>query len=265
MFEAHLGPITDHESLRRRAIDYFQEYVRTNAAVPHTFAALNSAADPGPISPEQKLLRLESLAEPLSKTGVSFNDFADAHSKSDPASRALVDHVLDQWNHRPDIRRNPVSFAAFKEQLLDELSEPDWPEKLRDRLGLAHFDCVAGDIPVGLMEYEVGEVERQAESTTGLHHRFCAPTSLDGAPYAQFAPTPIQLPFGCPMALYVVQSDDDLVAELLHPRLMYVRSHLKRVGVISNRVAPADFIALRNNYLWALRLASMRDEFGAEV
>jgi len=52
---------------------------------------------------------------------------------------------------------------------------------------------------------------------------------------------------------------------LLHPRLMYVRSHLKRVGVISNRVAPADFIALRNNHLWALRLASMRDEFGAEV
>ena len=247
-FEAACAPVRNADELRRKATDYYEDYVRVQRAAPHTFQAMNDAAALPVPSPEQKLVRLESIAEPLDKIGLGFDDLARAFERHDRGSNTLVELFIDEWNRRTDIRRNPVSFAAFKEQLLPQLAEPDWPDQLRDHLGLAHFDPVAGPIVVALMEYEVEEVLVDSGGK-GLAHMFCAPTALDGSPYAQFVPTPNALPFGCPMALFLAQSDEDLIAEVLHPRLSYRRRHLKRLGVIQRPVSMDDFVALRNNHI----------------
>lgn len=260
-FEAFAAPSAhDPEALRRAAIDHYRENVYVFHATPETFIDINAAANVGQLSPEQKLVRLEWLSGPLDKQGLSFDELDAAFQKGDAASRALVDGFISQWNTRPDIRRNPVSFAAFEDQLVEELDAVDWADRLRDRLGLAHFDAVAERIPVALMEYEVQEVE-----TASFRNPFYAPTTLDGTPYAQFFPTPREMNFGCPMALYVVQSDEDLVAEVLHPRLVYGRQHLKKLGHIETPMASVDFVHMRNNHVYALRLASMRDTFGSDL
>jgi hypothetical protein len=67
------------------------------------------------------------------------------------------------------------------------------------------------------------------------------------------------------MALYVILSSDDLVAELLHPRLIYKREHLAKVGIISSGLPGADFRELRNAHLWALRIEADRDTYGVEL
>jgi len=258
-FEVFSRSSVDMESLRRAAIDYYRERVRVPQ--PETFTPLNAVAGLGPLSTEQKVVRLETLQEALDKTGVPFANLEAALAARDAMSRALLDSFISQWNERPDIPRNPLSFAAFKDQLLDEITSENWPDRLRDRLGLAHLDPAGGPIPVALMEYEVEDV---INGTVGSP-RFCAPTALDGTPYCQFVPTPRELPFGSPMALYPVQSDEDLVAEILHPRLTYLRGHMVKLGLITSRTASVDFVRLRNNHIWALRLATLREDFGVEL
>lgn len=259
-FEAFAGPaIADPDQLKRACIDHYHENVRVFHTTPETFTPLNAAANAGALSPEQKLVRLECLFEPLEKQGLTFDQLQVAFGKRDAESRALLDDFISQWNIRPDIRRNPISFAAFKDQLILELAADDWPDKLRDRLGLPHFNPIRETIPVALVEYEVQEIEAI------LPRPFYAPTALDGEPYSQFFPTPVEMDFGCPMALYVVQSDEDLVAELLHPRLAYGRQHVKQLGLIQAPVADVDFVGMRNNHVMALRLASTRYLFGSEL
>ena len=260
-FEACAQPDAhDVESLRRAAIDYYHERVRISHAEPETFTPVNDPANLGVLSPEQKLVRLECLSEPLAKTGMSFEVLRTASSASDAGSRTLVETFIEQWNTRPDIRRNPISFAAFSDQLIEELAASDWPDKLRDRLGLPHFDPVSGPIPMVLVEYEVSEIVAMGKAAP-----FYAPTALDGTPYHQFFPTPTELNFGCPMALHIVRSDDELIAEVLHPRLSYRRKHLRAFGLIEKLVAKTDFVALRNTHVLALRLATLRDGFGTDL
>lgn len=67
------------------------------------------------------------------------------------------------------------------------------------------------------------------------------------------------------MALFEIDSDEDLVVELLHVRLTYRVEHIIRLGEIARAPAPLALTRLRNHHLMALRLASGRDEFGEEM
>lgn len=254
------------ERLRRCSIDYYREYVRVDGDVPHTFAAINADAALSSISPEQKLIRVEGLRSPLDLTGITFGQLDTALSRKDGASRALVDLFVRDWNTRPDISRNPISFATFKDEFREDIAATDWPDRLRNKLGLGHYDpAISGPIPVALMEYEVSEVLSQVAYDARIANPFCAPTSLDTGPWAQFFPSPKQLNFGCPMALETVYSDDALVAEVVHPRLMYKQENFKKIGIISSGLPSTDFKEMRDNHLWALRIAADRIDFGAEL
>lgn len=265
IFEVYQDSATEPRTMRRRAVDYYEERVRTDRMLPDTFSASNAAANLGDLSPEQKMLRLECLFEPLDKTGVSFTALGQALGRHDRGSHTLVDDFLEQWNTRPDIRRNPVSFAAFQEECLDELAAPDWPDRLRDRLGLPHYNPTPAPIPVALMLYEAGEITNQVARDAVAAQTFCAPTALDGSPYTQFMPTPYELNFGCPMGLDPIISDENLIAEVVHPRLRYQRRHLVRVGYVNTLIPPVNLINLRNAHIMALRLASGRYDFGMDL
>jgi hypothetical protein len=261
------------EELRRSAIDYYKEQVRGSRTVPHTFLNLNAAAGIKTLARDLKLIRIESLLEPLEKTGKTLDDLIKAKTKTDKFSHALLDTFVDDWNTRTDVLRNPCSFAANKNQCLAEIASPDWPNQLRDKLGLEHYDGArTGPIPVALMEYEVGDILDQASSTPGLAYPFCIPTALDGKPNSQFFPTPRcasrtpgPLDFGCPMALFVILSENELIAEVVHPRLTYKRDNLLKVGLISAGLPGVDFKKVRNTHLWALQIEAERDDYGAEL
>jgi hypothetical protein len=67
------------------------------------------------------------------------------------------------------------------------------------------------------------------------------------------------------MGLFVLLSPDDLVAELLHPRLTYTGDNIAKIGVISSGLPGSDFKDVRNAHLWALRIEANRDTYGVEL
>jgi hypothetical protein len=67
------------------------------------------------------------------------------------------------------------------------------------------------------------------------------------------------------MALYEVQDDKDLLAEILHFRITYKREHLFRLDEIRTPPNAFDLRGLRNHHLFALHVASGRDDYGEEI
>lgn len=132
-FERGLStPCTDYMTLRDHLSDYVRTYVEVGLPhVPATFSA-NSTAMILP-SPEQKLVRIENITRHLINSGLTAAELERSLASSKPAKSAIAESFLDHWNLHRDSR---PSFAAFKDQLLTEISDTDWPHKLRDRLGL---------------------------------------------------------------------------------------------------------------------------------
>jgi len=184
-FERSLStPCSHHGDLRRKLNEFFETYFRVSAPdVPPTFQSQNSGARMGPLSPEQKLVRIEDITGVLSNNGYSLVDLDRSLSSGDPAVSATLDEFLDLWNFARDSR---PTFAAFKDQLWPEINDAAWSHKLRDRLGLAHYGAGDGPLSVALMEYTVDEVLGEAADSPDIAHPFCVPTFLDAKPSSQF-------------------------------------------------------------------------------
>ncbi len=264
VFEGTLKGIgAGYSDLRHQLSDFVETYVEVDAPdIPMTFGNQNRGASMATISPEQKLLRVEDITGHLTNAGLAFADLEGSLSSTDPEKSAMLDDFFNKWNRARD---NRPTFAAFKDQLLTEIGDPDWTHKLRDRLGLAHYDAAGGPLVVALMEYTVEEVLEESARSSDIEHPFCIPTFLDFGPSGQFFPTPKELPAGAPMALFEILSDEDLIAEVLHPRLTYHRHHIAKIGEITSNVSPIDFGTMRNSHLAALQVAAVRDDFGMEL
>ncbi len=91
------------------------------------------------------------------------------------------------------------------------------------------------------------------------------PTVLDARPNPQFFPSPAGLPFGRAMPLRDDYDETDLVAEVLHARIAYRRSHLVKVARMGAPPVRGDLKALLNHHLLVLRIASGRDDYGEET
>ncbi|NVO13489.1 MAG: hypothetical protein HXX10_05570 [Rhodoplanes sp.] len=260
VFEQEALGAVDPESLRKAHIDYWSEFVRVGDDVPHTFMASIDPTDLGAIDETQTIVRVEALTRPLAKHGISFDDLSKAYTGNDVP---VIQAFLAVWN-TADIRDRRPAFATFKDEVADDLERANWPDRLRDRLGLAHYDCAAGPVPVALMEYTVAEV-RASAAKASVSYAFTAPTVLDSGPWPYFFPAPPELCCGRTMTLYEVQDDKELLAEILHFRIDYERRHLLRLGEIRAAPGGVDLRSLRNHHLLALHIAAGRDDFGEDI
>jgi len=268
-FESEAAGAADPNTLRSCQTDYFETFVKVDADLwPDTFLIELEPADlgPGPLEPFQPVVRLEDLTRPLEAWGMPGENLRQRFDRlktafDDPDQGDVITRFLESWNRRRD--RRPA-FAAWKDQLLAELTQPDWPDLLRDRLGLAHYDCRDGPMPVALMEYFVKDVTAEA-TIHGLSHHFTAPTVLDSRPWPYFFPAPRELPYGRAMPLNPVDDEGQLLAEMLHVRLDYRREHIVRLGEIRRPPGPPDIKELRNRHLFALQVAAGRDDFGEDI
>lgn len=259
-FEREAAGAADATRLRNAHVDYWKTFVQVDEDVPHTFVAAMGPADLGTIDDQQKIIRLEFLARPLQAHAISFEQLKSAF---DGKETAVIEGFLRVWNSSNSRDWRPA-FCAFKDEVVDELARADWPSRLRDRLGLAHYDCKAGPIPIALMEYPVAEV-RGAATFFAVSSAFTAPTVLDSGPWPFFFPAPPELRCGRTMALYEVEDDKDLLAEILHFRIAYKLEHLVRLDEIHAAPKAFDLKGLRNHHLFALQVASGRDDFGEEI
>jgi len=106
--------------------------------------------------------------------------------------------------------------------------------------------------------------EVRAEATGfGVSAAFTAPTVLDSGPWPYFFPAPPELRCGRTMALYEVQDDKELLAEILHFRIAYKREYLVRLDEIRTPPNAYELRGLRNHHLLALHVASGRDDYGS--
>ena len=261
LFEELVRSADVPSALPARHAWYWKRYLRSGDPMPHTFQTDLEPArlGPLPLEPFQPIIRLEDLRTPLGAQGLVFEQLQTARSQN---HTAFVDSFLEDWNDARDYR---PAFAVWKDQVLGELAAPDWADRMRDRLGLAHYDPTDEPIPVALMQYTVRDVTIEAASF-GCSQAFTAPTVLDSGPWPYFFPAPKELPYGRAMPLTPMGSDEQLLAEMLHFRLTYRRDHIVDLGLIRRR-RPNVFSLkeLRNHHLVALRLASDRYDFGEEI
>jgi hypothetical protein len=226
--------------------------------VPHTFQRALQPAELLHYDDHQKIVRLEGLDRPLRSIGWTFAELRQAF---DDKNHAMLDKFMDVWDISRDAR---PSFGGFAAELADEIEAADWPCRLRDRLGLAHYDARTGPIAVALMSYPMRDVVAALEDPATAC-AFTVPTVLDSEPWPYFFPAPAGLPYGRAMPLAPIDSEDSLLAEILHCRLRYRRDHLIKVGEIVTPLGDLDIRALRNHHLTALRLAADDETFGEEI
>ena len=140
-FEREAIGATDHNSLRKAHADYWSEFIRVDEEeIPHTFQSALAPAGLGSIDDMQKIVRIESLTRPLAKHDITFERLREAVTNNETT---VVEGFMATWN-ASNIRDGRPAFATFKDEVIDDLGRPDWPTRLRDRLGLAHYDCADG-------------------------------------------------------------------------------------------------------------------------
>jgi len=277
-YEADHGPVgASYENWLESHKDYLEGSVYTE--MPETFLAVNTdAALPAAVSSElgegQELIRVESLDYALGETkvgsladlenilGIYNNQRRDSNLTGGDA-KSLLQEVCRSLNHNPFAVR--PRFAAFAQELSEDINTPDWTRRLRDRLGLAHLPPIGafGPHPVVLMRYTVREVADHARKLQA-NHPLAVPTVLDAEPYEIFHPSPREQNYGRTLNLAGSGNCDRLTSEVLHLRIDYAPSHIWKVGAITARAdtSPARLAELRGDHLTCLQLLSNRDDFG---
>lgn len=251
-------------SLKVRNSDYFKVSVEgvRRSHVPSTFQSINnSALYDSDIEPNQKLVRIECIDDILRGTGRAFADLEGALA---PGSRdeALIAQVVDQWRRFPGAR---PAYVAFKSELVDDLAQPDWLLRLRNRLGLGHYAPALGEHKAfALMEYLAKEAidEWNVARLRGAERPFAFPTVLEAPGSVCFFPAPreTQSNFALDLADGAAQPP---IRELLHLRITYRPQHLARVGELVGPVPGIELAARRDAHLEKLRRLSGRGDFGA--
>jgi len=241
----------------------------TGAHLPETFDPINAPMFADGLDDRQTVVRLERVDWPLSEAGLTITELEkwlsierDAKRRPDDQEKIFAREGLkdffDVWNEKRDDR--PL-FVAFKDEVAEDLAAPDWPRRLRDRLGLGHYHVPEGAaaVNVALMEYQVRDVSGKNDGAT-----FARPTALDGGLNPYFFPAPGNLPCGRTLDL-AGGGEDRLAAEILHRRVDYKLEWLRRLGVISTPIPKISLKRRRNDHLTVLRGACGRADFGQAI
>ncbi len=249
--------------LRRSVIQYVRDHMEIETGVPHTFAGDMEPAvlSPAGLEPTQWIVRLESLERIFAKWAAPAEQgqpLERLQKAKDANDTPLLNQFCDLWNNSGTRDFRPT-FAAWRGELEHELEADDWPDRLRDRLGLEHYNCANGPIPVALMMYQVKDVAAPVGASTA----FTAPTVFDFRPSPYFFPAPRNCPYGRVMSL--ISDDDDLLAEMLHVRIAYRPEHIAKLGYIARPSAGHDLKELRNHHRLALQVATSREDFGEDI
>ena len=239
------------------------------AACPETFRAASGLVELEAVDLNTYLIRMvsvEDLATMARTPADTLFELGERVSSSGqrgtPDEQKLSD-LLEEAYLGDRCDRRPV-FAAFYEDLQDDLAKPDWANRLRDRLGLYHLnEGQRGGLPrrVFLFWYRVRELPRRPGRTST--RPLAVPSVLDHRMNEAFCPAPAALDRG--RLVNLSESDTELPArELLHPFLPLEASHLLRVGKVTTPV-PADLAPARRNHLILVRMLAQQDDFAANT
>jgi hypothetical protein len=239
-----LAPPLDMDRWRPYHQKYMNAYVlikKETRGLPEIFAPVNRANAWEGLDENQFLVRVESLAFLLNRaeidTGINTHMTLVQQylkNRTDPDLQGSVTDLLQKANQGRDLR---PCFAGFWDEVKKFFADdpvnddPDWPNKVRDCLGLGHYDFRDGeDIPILLMQYRVAEVKGRPPAAF-----FAAvPTVLDGGLFPFFCFTPLNLREGQAVDLSPGGAMEyTFYCEILHQYLDYRPEHIYRAGWIT--------------------------------
>lgn len=217
---------------------------------------------PSTIEPNQKLVRLERIDDVMSKKPdrCAYGALVKALDAT-PRDDARLQEFVELFETYPGER---PAFVAFKAELADVLSEPDWLEYMILRLGLYHNIPEKAGVTYhfALMEYMVGDVLAAARRLR-VDRPFAVATVVDGRPNPAFFPVPNGTPNGFAVDLGVDAGGP--MRELLHVRMDYVHSHVVRFGSLIGPRPKPDLPSVRDRHVGILCRETGRSDFGEPV
>jgi hypothetical protein len=174
------------------------------------------------------------------RTGLNDNDREDCSE------------LFDKWQERAD---NRPMYAAFWGDVKGVLSRPksDWPDELRDRLGLVHYDPALAlqAIPVAAFRYPIKRIHKKGGNGRPLLVRS---TILDGSLNLAFYTQAPGSRVGRTVDLGARQGDAPW-REVVHPAIAFKPDDLWAVGEISAPVPKPMAEGRRHHSCWLIRNA----------
>lgn len=267
-------PVADWNSLNTHQQRYARRHQEIDVGeieAPDTFDLKLNAGNrwPGVIESNLYLLRLESAEFAANCVKLDVKDLEAALADRKHKEVVLQD-LCTAWNTARDRRPAFATTELAVKDMLDAAGD-NWPNALRDELGLGQWNPSAGSagVPVLLMRYQVKDV--LADQSSGAA-RFAIPTVIDSSKLsAYFFPTPIPVE-GSPTAACLAGRTVNLAAtdaagyrmglELLHSRLTYRPEHLWKFGII-DRPLKLNLAEQRGFHLALVREICDRADFGA--
>jgi hypothetical protein len=177
---------------------YIRNHIYLNVGIPETFADENRGNFWQGLEETQYLLRLENLNSAL-KLAKEDEDILKAFQLCEKFLKdrhhadylGFVEEFFSSWNAGRDQRPTWAGFWGEVKDSFDDHGgndDPDWPNQVRDRFGLGHYDPQGGEpIPILLLRYRLSEVN----GLVGRHGSAAIPTVIDGDMGPFFCPTPI--------------------------------------------------------------------------
>lgn len=175
-----------------------------------------------------------------------------------------LQEIINKWNEIRDSRPSYVAFWGEVKDLFEPSIAHDWPDKLRDHLGLLHLDPTQNGIiqnshlPMILMRYPVEEV-LEAASLEGSTCSFAIPTVLDGMLSEAFCPSPSLFTEGRAVNLTDSVDNYNALCEVLNYRILYKAKHIFKFGWIKQ--PPGSLEPARSLHLEWLKNKSGHNDF----
>lgn len=235
-----------------------------NEFIPDTFLESNRPLLLSDIPKNEVLIRVESLHFPLGlNTAISYAQLADLLNKRDqPDTVAPLRTFVEEWNKARD---NRPMFGAFLGDVQNDAEHDDWPHRLRDRLGLDHYQGSAAErLPVALMRYPaklVLDKIKTSKRDERIAAAFALPAALDGELNHAYFPAPKGHPYGAALNLAEPWAPV-LSAEILCLRIDYQPDHLWKIGEIVRPAGYRDLRSQRDKHLALLREVSGNATYG---
>jgi hypothetical protein len=254
------------DSWFKQHVDYAKDRVAL-PAISGTFTAINQPNWLG-FSPDWDVVRLETLyglGDRAKRRGSDVdepeaNDLIhdmlrarEAGTAFDPFKEARLGKWLRHVNSASD--RRPSFVAPFAE-VEDILKQPDWPNCLRDALGLGHIRLWAGNpMTVVLMEYNLIRVH---DAHIGKPAWAASPTVLDDVPGQMpnpcFFPAPKKASAdGYGYTVDLATTGATFRKEFLHGHIAYTLADIRRIGEVTTDVPPARIADARKDHYELLK------------
>lgn len=177
---------------------------------------------------------------------------------SDTRIRQELDDNLAVLSEKLDLR--PV-FSAFFQDVRDEFDEPDWADRLRNRMGLAHISpSPSGPAPVVVFRYAVKEVP--PFSGRRDDRPLAVPSVLDSMFFPSFCPAPSDQDKG--QLVDLSSSFQEPVHEILHGWMRLTPQHLYRTGQVTS-APPEDLSEARGTHLTYIQASCGPTDYGKET